>query len=139
MSESFTYRNTTRWIRDKKGVLVMGEDSLGVATPPEFGGHEGFVSPEDLFVASANVCFVVTFAGMCTRSGIELDDFRCEAEGILEKKDMWIFTRITLTPHIKSKAGREKIEKVLENAKKNCLVANSMKCEVVFGEIEISS
>ena len=138
MTESFTYRNTTRWIKEKKGVLLMGEDSLGVATPPEFGGHEGFVSPDDLFVASANVCFVVTSAGMCAKSGIELEDFGCEAEGILEKKDMWIFTKIILYPHVKSKAEKEKIKKVLENAKKFCLVANSMKCEVVFGEVEIS-
>ncbi|MGH7545745.1 MAG: hypothetical protein ACREKI_06135 [Gemmatimonadota bacterium] len=41
-----------RWTGERKGVIsAEGKPELGVATPPEFKGHEGIGSPEDLYVA----------------------------------------------------------------------------------------
>ena len=56
-SKVYTYRTAVKWTEQKKGVITCGgKPEIQVATPPEFKGHEGIWSPEDLFVASVNVC-----------------------------------------------------------------------------------
>ena len=53
----YTYENTVTWKKEKIGELTWeGKPSIEVATPPEFKGHEGIITPEDLFVAAENVC-----------------------------------------------------------------------------------
>jgi len=47
-SRSWRYANAISWKDEKKG-LVGAPDrrSLEIATPAEFGGHEGIWTPED--------------------------------------------------------------------------------------------
>lgn len=106
---------------------------IEVATPPEFGGHEGIISPEDLFVSSANVCFMTTLLGTIKNMGVELVSYKSDAEGILETVDkMKIFTKIIIRPKIRAKETIEKINLILQHAEKRCLVANSMKTRVII-------
>ena len=61
-SKQFVYKNSLKWQRDKKGELSSsGKADIEIATPPEFKGHPGIWSPEDLFVASVNSCIMTTF------------------------------------------------------------------------------
>ena len=65
-SKTYTYRTCLKWTERKIGMLSSpGKPDLQVATPPEFKGHEGIWSPEDLFMASVNVCVMSTFFGVC--------------------------------------------------------------------------
>lgn len=120
---------------DKKADLRFAESrqEIEVATPPEFGGHEGIISPEDLFVSSANVCFMTTLLGTIKNMGVELISYESEAEGILETVDkMKIFTKIIIRPKIKARETEDKIRMILDHAEKRCLVANSMKTQVII-------
>jgi organic hydroperoxide reductase OsmC/OhrA len=48
--------------RGKKMKLMVKEQlDLEISTPPEFGGPEGRLSPQDLFVASASTRYVTPF------------------------------------------------------------------------------
>ena len=129
------YHNTLKWKGEKKADLqfLESKQELEVATPPEFKGHEGIISPEDLFVSSANVCFMSTFLGTLGNMGIELISYESEAEGILEKIDKLMrFTKIIIKPRIKTSETEDKIQMILEHAERRCLVANSMKTEVII-------
>lgn len=97
------------------------------------GGHEGIISPEDLFVSSANVCFMTTMLGTVKNMGVELVSYESEAEGILETvNNIKIFTKIIIRPKIKARETKEKIRLIIGHAEKRCLVANSMKTQVII-------
>ena len=83
-SKVYTYRTTVRWTGRKTGVASSaGKPDVQVATPPEFKGHEGIWSPEDLYVASINVCVMTTFLAFAERAGLSFAGYESEAEGRL--------------------------------------------------------
>jgi len=133
--DKWIYHNTLKWKGEKKAHLkfIESKQEIEVATPPEFGGHEDIISPEDLFVSSANVCYMTTLLGTMKNMDVELISYESRAEGILETVDkMKIFTRIIIRPKIKAKDTEAKIRMILNHAEKRCLVANSMKTQVII-------
>jgi peroxiredoxin-like protein len=131
--KQYRYTTSVRWTGEKKGVLaVAGKPSVEVATPPEFRGHEGIWSPEDLYVASVNSCIMTTFLAFAERAEIALAGFESEAEGLLEFVDGSLrFTRIVVRPRIalRSEEDRGKAEEILRKAERSCLVSNSIRTE----------
>jgi organic hydroperoxide reductase OsmC/OhrA len=124
--DKWFYHNTLKWKEEKKADLnfLESKKQIEVATPPEFGGHENIISPEDLYVSSANVCYMTTLLGTLKNMGVELISYESKAEGILETVYKFkIFTKIIIRP-IKAKETREKIMMILQHAEKRCLVAN---------------
>ena len=70
-SKVYTYHTEVKWTEQRKGVIsCAGKLDIQVATPPEFKGHDGIWSPEDLFVASANICLMTTFLAVAERAGL---------------------------------------------------------------------
>ncbi len=60
----YLYHTAVKWTEQRKAIISSaGKRDIQVATPPEFKGHENIWSPEDLFVASANICLMTTFSG----------------------------------------------------------------------------
>lgn len=131
--KQYRYTTSVRWTEEKKGVLaVAGKPSVEVATPPEFRGHEGIWSPEDLYVASVNSCIMTTFLAFAERAELALAGFESEAEGLLEFVDGSLrFTKIVVRPRIALRAGedRGKAEEILRKAERSCLVSNSIRTE----------
>ncbi|MCL7411013.1 MAG: OsmC family protein [Methanosarcinaceae archaeon] len=133
----FDYQNELEWSGEQKGVLSLGggKDDIKIAVPPEFGGHEGFVSPEDMFVGSMNACFMTTFLVFAKKSSIDLVSYKSSAVGYLEKVDgKNVFTKIVVKPQIKANASSDEIMAVVEHVKEYSIVLNSMRTDV---EIEV--
>ena len=133
--DKWLYHNTLKWKGEKKADLkfLESKQEIEVATPPEFGGHENIISPEDLYVSSANVCYMTTLLGTVKNMGVELISYESKAEGILETVDkLKIFTKIIIRPKIKAKETTEKIMMILKHAEKRCLVANPIKTQVII-------
>ncbi|MFX0115322.1 MAG: OsmC family protein [Candidatus Hodarchaeota archaeon] len=119
----------------REGELIFdGKPRIKVATPPEFRGPEGFISPEDLYVASAAVCLMSTFISMSSKVRANWTSYRNHAVGILQQDTSgdYIFTEINLDVYITIPTEEmiTRVEKALELTKKHCLVTNSMKTEV---------
>ena len=135
-SKVYLYQTTVRWTEQRKGVIsCAGKPEVEVATPPEFKGHEGIWSPEDLFVASANVCLMTTFLAVAERAGLAFSAYESEAEGRLELVEgKFQFTAITIKPTItlKAEADADKARQLIEKAEANCLISNSMKATVTL-------
>lgn len=135
-SKRFTYRTSIRWTDQKRGLSSSsGKPDLEVATPPEFKGHEGVWSPEDLFVASVNACVMSTFLAVAERAGLGFTSYESEAEGILELSDgKFMFTAVTIKPRLTLKPGEDegKARELLAKAEANCLVSNSIKARVTL-------
>lgn len=130
----YTYHTSVKWTEQRKGVIsCAGKPDIQVATPPEFKGHEGIWSPEDLFVASANICVMTTFLAVAERAGLAFRSYESSAEGRLELVDgKFQFTEIILKPVITLPPGGDaaKAKELIEKAEANCLISNSMKARV---------
>ncbi|MCX7765274.1 MAG: OsmC family protein [Candidatus Sumerlaeia bacterium] len=134
MPAQFFYPVFVKWTGEKKGMLsVAGKSALEVAIPPEFKGHPGIWSPEDLFVAAVNSCLMATFLSLAQQKQGEFLSYESEATGTLEKVEgNWIFTKIIVNPRVAvaSESQREQVLTTLMLAEKHCLVANSIRTKV---------
>jgi organic hydroperoxide reductase OsmC/OhrA len=134
--KSYKYATSVLWTGEKKGALtVAGKPPVEVATPPEFKGHEGIWSPEDLYVAAVNSCIMTTFLAFAGRAALAFQGYESEAEGLLEFVDeRFVFTKIVVRPRVTLRPGadRAQAEEILHKAEKNCLVSNSLRTEVVL-------
>jgi organic hydroperoxide reductase OsmC/OhrA len=79
------YKTEIEWTGERHGELTaQALPKLDVDAPPEFKGHDGVWTPEHLFVASVNSCFMTTFLAIAENSKLEVVKFHAEAEGTLE-------------------------------------------------------
>ncbi len=134
-SKVYTYHTTVKWTEQRKGIMsCAGKPDVEVATPPEFKGHEGIWSPEDLFVASVNICVMSTFLAFAERAGLLFTTYNSNAEGRLELVDgKFQFTAITVRPKITLRPGEDmaKAKELLAKAEAGCLISNSIKSRVM--------
>lgn len=133
-SKSYRYTTGVRWTGQRIGVSTCeGKPDIQVATPPEFKGHPGIWSPEDLFVASANTCLMTTFLAFAERAGLTFTAYESTADGVLELVGGGFqFTSIVLRPTITLKPGEDagKAKELIMKAEAQCLISNSMKATV---------
>ena len=133
---TFRYHTQLDWAGGRAGNLSGNEKpSFRVASPPEFKGEAGVWTPEDLFIASVEICTMTTFLAFAQRLGLPLASYTSNAEGTLEFVDGgYEFTKIVVRPTvvISSHDLTPQVEQALHDAHKSCLIANSMKAEVVI-------
>jgi organic hydroperoxide reductase OsmC/OhrA len=132
--KTFTYHTGMEWLQARQGTLTSeGKQSLTVSSPPEFKGIPGLWTPEDLFVASVEICTMSTFLSFGGRKNIPLVAYKSKAEGLLENVDgKYRFTKIVITLDltVKKEWTKEQVEAVVHEAHDNCLIANSMTTKV---------
>ena len=132
---TYTYETTVSWKGEHWGHLKCGNGpEMEFSAPPELHGHAGVMTPEDAFVAAANMCVMMMFLWAAERFKIDLISYECKAEGEkkIELDRTEIFTKVTLWPKIKVRNTEEKrVRRALQSATKYSLVANSIKGEVI--------
>src|SRR5215211_6373370 len=102
MENNYYYTTAVEWTGERHGDLSAPVlPKLKIDAPPEFKGHEGVWTPEHLFVASVNSCFMTTFLAIAENSKL---DFRNARDA-------------------------ERANRILEKAEKHCLISNSIKTQ----------
>ncbi|HEX6187458.1 MAG TPA: OsmC family protein [Pyrinomonadaceae bacterium] len=134
MENQYSYTTEVEWTGERRGDLSAPHlPDLEVDAPPEFKGHEGVWTPEHLFVAAVNSCFMTTFLAIAENSKLEFVSFSADAKGKLEKLagQGFIMTEVLLRPRLLVNHARdiERAGRILEKAEKNCLISNSIKTE----------
>ena len=142
MENEYFYTTEVEWTGERHGDLRAPVlPNVQIDAPPEFKGHEGVWTPEHLFVAAVNSCFMTTFLAIAENSKLEFLSFSADAKGKLEKLDGrgFIMTEIVLRPKLLISHARdaERAGRILEKAEKNCLISNSIKTEMKL-ESEVS-
>ena len=145
MENKYFYTTEVEWTGERHGDLRAPVlPNLQVDAPPEFKGHEGAWTPEHLFVASVNSCFMTTFLAIAENSKLEFVSFSADAKGKLEKLEGqgFIMTEVILRPKLLISHARdvERASRILEKAEKHCLISNSIKAETKLeSEINFSN
>lgn len=126
------YSVNLKWNKGRIGELSSPElnSKIDVATPPQFPkGVDGMWSPEHLFTAAVNSCFMTTFLSIAENSKLEFTEFSCDAIGSLDQLEgKFLMTEISLNPVLKisNEIDKTKAERVLEKSEKACLISNSI-------------
>jgi len=139
MTEEMTYQIDLKWNEGRIGTVSSPnlDQAITCATPPEFnGGVPNIWSPEHFYGAAINSCFMTTFLAIAEMSRVAFESFECKT--IINLKQIerkYMITQAEISPVIKladPEKDSERISKVLEKTKANCLVTNSMKTEVTI-------
>lgn len=114
---------------------MSGMGSVPIDSPVPYGGPPDTLNPEELFVASINSCLMLVFFHFADKSGLPVQSYASEAEGIVEKTRNGLrFTSVSVRASIELIDGglSDKIEEVARLAEKYCLISNSVSCPVQF-------
>ncbi|MBT4760690.1 MAG: hypothetical protein HOO06_03235 [Bdellovibrionaceae bacterium] len=129
-----TYKVNLSEIHSAKATLHCEQAPVVLGgAPPQFDGLDSHWSPETLFISSIALCYVTTLAALKKKhESLEIREDDINIEGILDKtKEGLVFTQIAL--HVTcSTNDKEKAIRILENAKKYCLISNALKCPTVL-------
>jgi organic hydroperoxide reductase OsmC/OhrA len=112
-------------------VRVGGEglQSLATSSPPEFGGPEGYWSPETMLVAAVANCYILTFRAIARASRLEWHSLSCSVDGVLDRIDRTTrFTEyhVKAVLHLPPGGNEVKARKLLDKANTGCLITNSL-------------
>jgi peroxiredoxin-like protein len=134
MENKYFYTTEVEWTGERHGDLRAPVlPNMQVDAPPEFKGHEGVWTPEHLFVASVNSCFMTTFLAIAENSKLEFVSFSADAKGKLENLEGkgFMMTEVVLRPKLLISHARdaERAGRILQKAEKHCLISNSIKTE----------
>ena len=139
--KSFTYHTTLGEVQVEGRTATLcsaGKPPLWVSSPPEFKGQKGHWTPEDFFVASIEVCLMLTFVGLAEKRGLSFIAYDSSAEGLLEwDGPSYKFTRVVVTPIITlaDEPSFALAREIIAKAHATCLVANSVRSEVIVNPI----
>ncbi|MCD6521913.1 OsmC family protein [Candidatus Calescamantes bacterium] len=131
----FTFSTELKWIEGKKGVVSFPNNlKIEISTPPEFKGPQGFISPEELFLASIDSCILTTFLYFVEKAQIHLLSYQSKIEGeVIFKEGKLKFEKVKILPQIKVEKGElEKVKIIMEKTKNHCLISNSLNCEIIL-------
>ena len=130
-----SYKTFVKRIGSRKGWLKCGNGpEMEFGAPPDAHGQEGWLTPEDAFVAAVNTCIHMMFLWVAEREKIDLVAYECEAEGFkkvyLDKTEE--FTHVVLRPKITVRGDSSRVARALEITEKYSLIGASIKGNLVM-------
>ena len=144
MSHLHTYNATLSW----EGSTAAGYDAYDrahrvavppAATPLELSGDPAFkgdperANPEQLLLAAASSCQLLSFLAYAARSRIEVTRYEDDAEALMPENDLPVrITEITLRPRITvgPDANVDRVYRLVEKAHAACFIANTLNAEM---------
>ena len=146
MSGVHTYLTTLEWT----GSTGVGYDDyerahsvragdpgveLRLSSDPAFLGDPALLNPEQLLVAAASSCQLLSFLAGAARARIDVLEYRDDAEGTMDdaERPMWV-QRILLRPRVVVGPGtdEDRVRRLLELGHEHCFIANSLKSEIAM-------
>lgn len=125
------YEVSLIWKGGETSELSSGPRPVLPGGPPaQFDGtDETRWSPEHLVLAALAQCLLLTWITLNKRSQIPLKGWESKGESVLEKtKEGLVFTSFKLSVTLTTDAERiEEARRLLDTAKKYCIIANSLK------------
>jgi len=146
MHDRHIYRTTLAWSgstapgydaydRAHEVSAPPAEAALALSGDPAFRGDPARLNPEQLLVAAASSCQLLSFLAIAARSGVDIRSYTDQAEGEMPEDDLPVrITRIVLRPVILAGPGtpRERVQRIVEKAHEECYIANSLRTEIAI-------
>jgi organic hydroperoxide reductase OsmC/OhrA len=149
MSHTHTYRTELAWA----GSTAAGYDDYGrahrldappagtgldLSSDPAFRGDPARLNPEQLLLAAASSCQLLSFLAVAARARIDVVAYADQAEAIMPEDDRPMrLTRITLRPVITLGASSAdvpdtRLDHLVGVAHRECFIANSLRSDMTI-------
>ena len=108
--------------------------SLTMSANPAFRGDPELPNPEQLLLAAASSCQLLSFLALVAREGIDVVSYEDSAEAVMPDDDKPVrITGITLRPRVVVASGTgERVRALMERAHHECFIANSVNAEITI-------
>ncbi len=111
---------------------------LDLSSDPAFGGDPTRLNPEQLLVAAASSCQLLSFLAVAARARLDVVAYADDAVGTMPADDLPMrITRIDLRPTVtladtdRARPTAERLAHLTEVAHRECFIANSLRTDVV--------
>lgn len=146
MSRVHTYRSNLGW----EGSTAQGYAAYGrahqVRTPPAAGeltvtadvpfrGDPELQNPEQLLLAAASSCQLLSFLAEAARAGVDVVSYTDDAEAFMPvTRQPLSIQRIVLRPRVvvRGDVADTEVLRLLEAGHQGCYIANSLRSEIVL-------
>lgn len=108
--------------------------ALALSADPAFRGDPELLNPEQLVVAAAASCQLLSFLAVAARARIDVREYRDDARATMDMRERPArIGRIELRPRIVVAPGpsEERVRSLCELAHRECYIASSLNGEVV--------
>lgn len=153
MAHTHTYRSGLSWagstgvgydayVRSHRVVVPPADLELEVSSDPAFLGNAALANPEQLLLAAASSCQLLSFLAIAARSRVDVLAYDDEAGAIMPEDQRPVrITRITLRPKIIIAAGSDldRAYRLVAKAHHECYIANTLNAEVVIEPVITTS
>ncbi|HUA03487.1 MAG TPA: OsmC family protein [Solirubrobacteraceae bacterium] len=130
-----------RYTREHRVSCPPAESALRLSSDPAFRGDPDLLNPEQLLLAAASSCQMLSFLAIAARARIDVVSYVDEAEAVMPEDDKPVrITEIVLRPRIviAGDVAEERIRRYVHRAHEECFIANSVSSEITI-EPQISS
>jgi organic hydroperoxide reductase OsmC/OhrA len=126
---------------DRRHRLVSppAEAELHLASDPAFRGDPSLLNPEQLLVAAASSCQLLSFLAVAARARLDVVSYLDEADAHMPEDDLPVrITHIELHPAVvladtdRSRPDDSRLHHLTEVAHRECFIANSLRTEVTI-------
>ncbi|GLZ46276.1 peroxiredoxin [Actinomycetospora sp. NBRC 106375] len=103
--------------------------ALELSNDPSLRGDASLLDPEQLVLAAAASCQLLSFLAIAARARVDVTDYRDDAEATMSHDEGPArIAAIVLRPHITVAPGPSvpRVERLVELAHKECYIANSL-------------
>jgi len=146
MSHEHSYRTTVTWSgstgagyehydRHHEIALPPSAEALMVSADLAFRGNPEQTNPEQLLLAAASSCQLLSFLAVAARAHVDVLSYSDQAEALMPEHDLPVrITRITLRPRIVVAEGTDiaKVTRLVDLAHRECYIANTVSSEMLL-------
>lgn len=112
-------------------------DPLRLSADPAFRGDPAITNPEQLLLAAASSCQLLSFLAVAARARLDVVSYTDAASAVMPEDDPPLcITRIDLHPVValadteRPRPSRERLVHLTEVAHRECFIANSLRTDV---------
>jgi organic hydroperoxide reductase OsmC/OhrA len=111
-----------------------GNVSLTMSADPAFRGDPELPNPEQLLLAAASSCQLLSFLALVAGEGIDVVSYEDRAEALMPVDDKPVrITGITLRPRVVVATGDpDRVRALMERAHHDCFIANSVNAVITI-------
>ena len=112
--------------------------ALVLSSDPAFLGDPSLLNPEQLLVAAASSCQLLSFLAFAAGARLDVVSYRDHADAVMPEADLPVrITRIDLHPEVVltdtdvPRPTPERLRHLTDVAHRQCFIANSLRTEVI--------
>lgn len=144
MAATHRYRTSVQWTGStasgyraysREHSVTLAGGPLSVSADAALLGDAGLTNPEQLLLAAAASCQMLSFLALAARAGLDVRSYADDAEALMPAtRDRMRITEIVLRPRIVLGPGadRARVAELIETAHHECYIANSISSDIVI-------